>query len=307
MQQPNKRMIGLIVFALFLSVQAIQGQRVGGAAQGGSVRPERVQTEEKISQTPLTTAITPTATPFPDGEDCDPNTVDGTCPGTFSFTYGFSAGASPRSGGNSSIRAGFSFAAYVTKRVFVVLDNDNVISNKDSMGERTTGFGDTSIYAGADIFLEKTKTPSLTVLYGIKAPTASVSKGIGSGEVDHTILGAVGKTFGTNRKTYLEFDVGNSFAGKQDSGGFDSYPFAALFLRQKLDKNKKFTLHLELGGTFRASGYEGDMYNLSYLETQVTPSTALRVGGRFGITDNVSRAGLYVGIKFNGNLKKAFK
>jgi hypothetical protein len=232
--------------------------------------------------------------------------VVGTCPGTFSFTYGFSAGASPRHGGAQTEKAGFAFAFYVTRRVFLEIDNDNVVSSKAEPDARVTGFGDTNVYVGVDALLEGKRRPGITLLYGIKAPTASASKGVGSGQVDHTILGAIGKTLGQEGRTYIEFDVGDYIAGRTNSGGFDQFPFASAFLRRKLDRNKKYTLHFEVGGDFATSKSNADMYNLDYLETKLSDRVSLRVGGRFGLTPNVSRAGIYLALKFSGNLKEIF-
>ena len=51
------------------------------------------------------------------------------------------------------------------------------------------------------MLLEKKGQPGLTVLYGIKALMASVSKGIGTGEVDQTLLAAIGKTLGSSSRS----------------------------------------------------------------------------------------------------------
>jgi hypothetical protein len=267
-----------------------------------------VQTEKPTG--PRVGVLSPTAAPTPSptpSEGCDPNTVVGTCPGTYSFTYGFSANASPRSGGAQTEKAGFAFAVYMTRRIFLELDNDNVVSSKASPDPRITGFGDTTLYVGADALLEKKGRPGITVLYGVKAPTASSRKGLGSGEVDHTLIGAFSKTLGRESRTYFEFDIGDYIAGETNSRGFNHFPFAAGILRRKLDRDKKYTLHLEIGGDFATKNSDADLYTLDYLETKLSDHVSLRTGGRFGLTTNVSRAGLYLALKFSGNLKEIFK
>src|SRR6266702_4161445 len=47
-------------------------------------------------------------------------------------------------------KAGVAFAVYFTRRAFFEVDNDNVVSIKPASGDRVTGFGDTTIYVGAD-------------------------------------------------------------------------------------------------------------------------------------------------------------
>lgn len=300
------RIACLICFSLLFSNVAT-AQRSGSAARGGSVRPDRVQTEKPTGSRAggLSPAATPSPSPTP-GE-CDPDTVVGTCPGTYSFTYGFNANASPRSGGAQTEKAGFAFAVYLTRRIFLELDNDNVVSSKASPDPRVTGFGDTTLYVGADALLEAKGRPGITVLYGIKAPTASSRKGLGSGEVDHTLLAAFSKTLGRENRTYLEFDIGDYIAGETNSSGFNHFPFAAGIVRRKLDRKKKYTLHFEIGGDFATKNSDADLYNLDYLETKLSDHVSLRTGGRFGLTTNVSRAGLYLALKFSGNLKEIFK
>ena len=290
------RVISVTCLGLLFAVSAL-AQRGGSAASGGRVTPDRVQTER-------TTRAVSLALPS-EGEECDPTTVEDTCPGTYSFSYGFSANASPRQGGARTAKAGLAFAVYLTHRVFLEVDNDNIISIKAPSTDRVTGFGDTTLYVGADALLDKKGQPAVTLLYGIKAPTASDAKGIGSGEVDHTLIAAIGKTLGSSKRSYLEFDVGDYMAGRVNASGLDHFPFASLFLNQKLGSTGKFKGHFEVGGDFATSKSNADMYSLNYLETRLSKKDAkqyvgLKTGVRFGITPNVSRAGLYVGLKVAG-------
>jgi len=289
---------------VFTAAGYSQAQRPGSAANGGRVTPDRVQPEKTKAGVAVATA-----TPAP-GE-CDPDTVKGTCPGTYSFSYGFSANARPRQGGAQTEKAGVAFAVYFTRRAFFEVDNDNVVSIKPASGDRVTGFGDTTIYVGADALLESKSRPALTLLYGIKAPSASATKGIGSGEVDHTLIAAIGKTF-RNGRTYFEFDGGDYIAGRANASGFDHFPFASAFLSQKLDHNNRYKLHLEVGGDFATSKSNADMYSLNYLETRLSKKddktyVGLRTGARIGLTPNISRAGLYLALKVAGNLKDIFR
>ena len=283
-----------IVSMLVLLASAANAQRGGSAARGGSVKPEGVKAEEPAqSQTVGIAKVS----------ECDPATVIGTCPGTFSLSYGFSANASPRHGGPQTERAGFAFAVYVTRRVFLEIDNDNVVSVKSAPNPRVTGFGDTTFYVGADAVLEGKGRPGITVLYGLKAPTASETKGLGSGEVDHTLLAAFGKTLGSESRSYLEFDIGDYIARDSTTHNFDHFPFAAGIFERKLGATKKYRWHTEVGGSFATSASNADMYTLNYLQTKLTDHVAIRTGARFGLTPNSPRAGIYLAVKFSGNLK----
>ena len=317
--------LSFIFFILVSGVVPALAQRAGGggtSARGGSSRIERSQ--------PAKTAASPSPSPSPTPnpailslpttlksnkkQECDPAEVKGTCPGTYTFIYGFTGNRHPRGGGASSLGAGFAFITYFTKRLFLEVDNDNVTSVKDFQTKRQSGFGDTTLYLGADIFLESKRRPLITVQYGVKIPTASAAKGLGTGKIDHKITGAFSKNFGGEiadgiKREYFEFDVGNLFAGRANSGKFDNLPFAAAIFKHKL--NERNTFHFELGGNFRTGTYAGDAYNLDYLETKLTKCAddcvSLRVGGRFGITSNSPQAGLYLALKFEGNLKRVFR
>lgn len=289
------KLAGVLCLTIFLASTA-DAQR-GSAAGGGRISPEGAKAEPTPDLGPTVLAEKE--------DECE--SIVGTCPGTYSFNYGFSANAAPRHGGPQAQKAGFAFAVYVTPRVFLEVDNDNVVSIKDASTPRVTGLGDTSFYIGADILMEGKGHPAVTLLYGIKAPTASSSKGIGSGKVDHTLLAAIGKSIG---RTYFEVDLGDYIAG-QANDSVDHFPFAAAFLKRKLDAKNRFILHTEVGGEFATKESNATMYNLNYLETRLSKKDSkhyigLRTGARFGLTPNVSRAGFFLGLKFAGNLRNLF-
>ncbi|HEV2764068.1 MAG TPA: hypothetical protein VGV38_13880 [Pyrinomonadaceae bacterium] len=310
------------LFLLCVCAAPALAQRGGTGARGGSTRPEKAQpdTTERQTTTPVpaissqsvntTAQPTPSPTPEPEPEPtpfCD-TSEPGTCPGTFSFSYGFVAAARPRHSAGTSQRAvgGFAFSTYVTRRVFVEIDNDNFVSLKPEGGPRTTGIGDTVLIVGGDPLLEKegSSRPAIYALYGVKIPTASSTKGIGSGEVDHFVAGAVNKTVG---RSYLELNFTEYFSGRSDSGGFDETTSLAGVFERTVGRSDKAKLHFEVGGTFATQASNAEMYTLDYVQFAVSDRAAIRVGGRFGLTPNVSRAGLYLALKFSGNLKEIFK
>jgi hypothetical protein len=293
-QKPLSTRVLLLVSMVLTVAGYARAQRPGSAASGGRVTPDRVELDiARARVAPATAANCPTEK------------------GTYSFSYGFSANAQPRQGGAQTEKAGLAFAAYFTCRMFVEIDNDNVVSIKPAAANRVTGLGDTTVYLGVDALSESKSRPALTLLYGIKAPSASATKGLGSGQVDHTLIAAIGKTFSDGR-TYLEFDGGDYIAGRVNASGFDHLPFASAFLSQKLGRNSRCKLHLEVGGDFATTKSNADMYSLNYLETRLSKKEAktyvgLRTGARIGLTPNISRAGLYLALKVAGNLKDIFR
>jgi hypothetical protein len=273
---------------VWLSSAVLDAQRGPSAASGGSTRPARPSKDRPAPSPRLIVGAAP-------GAKCDPDTVEDTCPWTYTLIYGFTANAAPRDGGADTAKAGLAFNLYLDHRDFVEVDNDNVLSSHQAPADRVTGFGDTTFYVGRDLVLDKPQHPSITIEYGIKAPTASKDKGLGSGQVDHTYLVAVGKSVD---KTSLEFDIGDYLAG--NGSGFDHAPFWTAIVKQKVGEAQKFAVHAEVGGDFATSQAKADAYTLDYLETVLNKHVTLRTGGRFGLTSNVARAGVYVGVKVTG-------
>lgn len=313
----------IALLLLFVCAAPALAQRGGTGARGGSPRPEKTQPDMiERETTPSVPAVgirsvttnktkpSPSPTPDPEPEPtpfCD-TSKPGTCPGTFSFSYGFTAGARPRHSAGTSQRAvgGFAFSTYVTRRVFVELDNDNFVSRKPDTGPRTTGIGDTVLIVGGDPLLEKegSSRPAIYALYGVKIPTASSTKGIGSGQVDHFVAAAVNRTLG---RSYLELNFTEYFSGKPDSGRFDETSSLAGVFQRTVGRKGKAKLHFEVGGTFATQASNAEMYTLDYVQFAVSERAAIRIGGKFGLTPNVSRAGLYIALKLNGNLKEIFR
>jgi hypothetical protein len=291
--RPGWRVV-LFVAVLGGAAASAAAQPSDRAASGGSIRPERVLPRPGRAGPRVGGLPAPAGAPAL----CDPDTVVGTCPGTYTFNYGFTAAATPRDGGAETEKAGFAALIYVTRRVFIEVDNDNVISSRPDDADRETGFGDTTVYAGVDAFLEGQGRPGVSFLYGLKIPTASSDKGLGTGMVDHTLLVAVMKTFG---RSQVELDVGDYMAGRQDAGGLDHFPFVTGLLFQTLGSDDRYKLRLEVGGDLPTGHSDAAFYSLAQLQVGVTKHLSFRVGGRFGLTSNVSRAGLYVGIKVAGN------
>jgi hypothetical protein len=303
---------------LTLCLTTAIAQRGGLGAKGGTTRPERI---ERPSPTPTPTP-TPAMTPLPNDNrvmateaqteptpEATPEEKKlGTDPGTYFFLYGVSAFARPRhaEGTSQKIAGGFAFNVYVTRRIFVEIDNDNFVSLKPDMEARRTSFGDTVLIVGGDPVLENSegKRPNFSVVYGIKIPTASSSKGTGSGEVDHLLFATVNKNLlGRWNRSYVELNFTEYFAGRGNGAGFAKSSSLAGIYRHWLNDKKSARLHFEVGGTFATKESNAEMYTFDYLEYFVNNRVSMRVGGRFGLTPNVPRAGLYLAITLNGKLK----
>jgi hypothetical protein len=278
--------------------QPAAAQQSGSAASGGSRRPERPSPARRspVQQVIASPSPEPAASPSPSPSP-EPS---GTPAGSYSFTYGLSANDKPRDGGSQAGRAGFAFSVYVTRRLFLEIDNDNLLTQRVPAEPWVTGLGDTTGYLGVDALLEGTRRPAASLLYALKLPTASESKGLGSGEVDHMLLGVLAKTFG---RTTVELDAGDYIAGRTGESGFDHFPFAAFVVTQEVSKSGN--LHLELGGDFKTSKSDAKLYAFNYYEHKLPRGIRLRAGFRVGITSNSPRFGLYLALKRAGQLGKA--
>lgn len=280
----------LLFSGILLCATSAVAQRGGTAANGGSITPERQQSERSLNRQTNKAS-----------DKCDRDNKLGSCPGDYTLKYSVSAGISSRHGGAETARSGFAFNVYLTHRLNVEIDNDNFITSKTGTNPRKTGVGDTTIYIGDDLLVEEDKKnhPAISISYGIKLPTASAAKGLGSGKVDHTFSGSVIKTF--QEKNRFQFDVGDNMAGRTNTTGFDHFPFAGGSFERALDK--KHRLHFEVAGDFATSKAHADMYSLDYLKTKLSQNLSLKTGMRFGLTPNVSRAGVFVGISYSGQIK----
>jgi hypothetical protein len=305
--------VSLCALVVFVAPAIAQRGVTGG--RGSISRPEKAEialpspSPEAIAPPPpaAIAAASPGVSPQPTPESVEVE-QPGTDPGTFFFIYGVNAGARPRheEGTASRVVGGFGFNVYVTRRIFVEIDNDNFVSRKPLMESRTTGIGDTLLIVGGDAVFENRETskPNLSFFYGVKLPSASSEKKLGSGEVDHVLFATVNKNLrGRFSKSFVEMDFVEYFAGRGGGNGFAKTSSLAGVFRQWLNDSKTNRLHFEVGGTFATKESNAEMYNLDYFEHFLaSKKMSFRVGGKFGLTPNVSRAGLYVALTLNGKL-----
>lgn len=306
--------IWLPLWALVIFVTPTLAQRGVTGGRGSVSRPEKAEIAlptQKETPTPspvsvISPSVVPAASPEPDeAEEPKP----GTDPGSFFFIYGVNASARPRhkEGTATKVVGGFGFNVYLTRRIFVEVDNDNFVSRKPLLGSRATGVGDTLLIVGGDALLEDSETsrPNVAFFYGIKLPSASSEKGLGSGKIDHVLFGTVNKNLGGRfSKSFVELDFVEYFAGRGAGNGFAKTSNLAGVYRQWLNDGRTNRLHFEIGGTFATKESNAEMYTLDYFEHFFRNKTmSFRIGGKFGLTPNVPRAGVYVALTVNGKLK----
>src|SRR5262249_30868549 len=130
-------------------------------------------------------------------------------PGVLQLEYGYNANFhAPGVSVAQDTPLALRFAA--NSRFLLELDSDLVISQSLPGGVRATGFGDMQLGIQGVLEHEKESRPGIAVAYYIKLPTASSSKGLGTGRVDHNIVALVSKKFG---QTVVDFNAIYLLAG----------------------------------------------------------------------------------------------
>jgi hypothetical protein len=240
--------------------------------------------------------------------------------GDFRFKYGFDTKTRPRheDQGSASRKAATSFKIYLTPRASVTFANNNVVSKEKADGTRVTGFGNSSVTFDIDVINEDTtgvrSRPSLSFEYNMYLPTGSKSKGLGTGKVDHEIIGAVSKSFGDSiisggevvKRTNVEADLGGYFAGNPDRSGFTTVGELVLGITHTIDSLsvQKYTYHGEINMSSAAKDTLSEIYALNQLGIALPSGAVFRIGMRNGITPNSPRFAIFSSITFKGSFRK---
>jgi hypothetical protein len=179
----------------------------------------------------------------------------------------------------------------VNLRVLLEADIDAVISQEVTGGGRTTGFGDCQFGIQTVLLHERERSPGVALAYYIKAPTASSSRGLGTGRVDHNFIALVSKTFD---KTTLDFNGAYLLGGRTSARGHASSGQGAFAISQAV--NKRFGVQGEISGFSRNDQQAGAMSELSVVTYQVNDRLVLDAGVRFGLTHGAPSSGFVAGM-----------
>jgi hypothetical protein len=227
--------------------------------------------------------------------------------GNFELTYGLNQRFRPRNNdeGARVLRGPLSLSVVLHPRVFLEVGTDTFVSVTPRAGDRVTGFGDTNVGAFFAVANEGEDLPaSIGFFYSLKIPTASVSKGLGSGRADHLILTAVGKNVGEKGK--VEVDFGGYFAGRPGEGGFTTTGLLTLFYQRSFGRADKFTFRTQFDGASRTEDVPSEISSINWVQMQLNSRTAARLGAQVGVTPNAPRFGLFGALIFSGNFRKIF-
>ena len=178
----------------------------------------------------------------------------------------------------------------VSRRLLLELDTDSPFSQSDGV-TRVTGAGDTQLGAQVVLRHEDERGPGVALAYYVKLPTASESKGLGTGRFDHSALALFSKKTG---ETTLDFNAVYLNAGRTTDGGRASSAQAALAASR--DVTKRFGLQGELSGMTRNDEQPGALFALGVATYQINRRLVLDCGVRFGLTSEAPRVGAVAGL-----------
>ncbi len=210
-------------------------------------------------------------------------------PGVLQLEYGFNANwRAPDYSSQFDTPLALRFA--VSRRILLEFDHNSPFS-QSAGGTRTTGAGDTQLGIQFVLQPEAKARPGIALAYYIKLPTASASKGLGTGRIDHNLLALVSKKIG---QTTFDFNAIYLLAGRMTDDGHASSAQAAFAASRNI--TKRFGVQGELSGTTRNDAQPGAIFTLGVVTYQVNRRLVFDTGVRFGLTRDAPRVGMVGGV-----------
>jgi hypothetical protein len=182
----------------------------------------------------------------------------------------------------------------VTEDLQLEIDFDTFHSLTNNLTHTATGIGDGYANVQATVLSEAGRRPSLGFAYLVKIPTASQSKGLGTGRVDHKLRFLTSKKVGT---TDVDFNAavlvnGNSDTRRRETG----YQLA---LGSSLEIKRSLSLQAELFGETLDTDQPRGLFVQGGLTYQRTTRVSLDVGVRGGVNSRAPRFGIFAGASFS--------
>lgn len=181
------------------------------------------------------------------------------------------------------------FAA--SRRVLLEVNSEGIKSETDTEGERVTGVGDTQLGLQVVAVPETDEHAAFAFAYYLKLPTASQSKGLGTGRFDHKLMALVSKKFGG---TDVDFNAAYLAVGREEGEGFLHGGQAALSFQH--DLTEKLNLQGELSGQSVDEAQPRGIYALGALAYKVNRRLVFDWGARFGLNPEAPRVGVFAGL-----------
>jgi len=231
--------------------------------------------------------------------------------GDFTVSFGYNYKGEPRKlptfSDNQTGPA--KFEVWLHPRFSLRVEDSSFKFKKVKGHARNTGTGDIVFGAALTLIDEKPQrnTPAFAIDYSAKIPVAS--KGLGSGEVDHQILGIISRSL--TKRVYGEIDAGVYLTG-MPSGSSAKTGLLSLITNIGLGQPRKgeFKLFLfeELDGATHSSAPASardpaEVTSTTLIVRKLPRSISLSGGFVIGITPYASRFGVSLGIKYRGSFR----
>jgi hypothetical protein len=185
------------------------------------------------------------------------------------------------------------FAA--SSRLLLEAEIETVKSERrEKGGETQTGVGDTQLGFQVVALKETERRPALAFAYHAKLPTASETKMLGTGRVDHRLTVLLSKKLG--EKTDLDVNVAYLNVGRDDSPRRADGGLAAVSVSREFEN--KFGFELKLSGLSVDEPQSKGIYALGAVNYKFNKRLRFDTGMRFGLSGEAPRAGFFAGFTF---------
>jgi len=207
------------------------------------------------------------------------NPADITQYGVLEVEYGYNHVMGLQGERDNNLVGLFKFAA--TCNLEIRWDTDTLL--RQSVGKTTqTGFGDNALGFQYRFVHQKKLVPTMAISYSLTFPSASVSKGLGTGKYDHQIRFLASKDI---LGVHLDFNTAYFFLGRPSSGGTDQNAEMNLAFSHSVYKKLQFTG--EFYGDMRFNnGAPASANGLWALTYTVTPRLVIDAGIDHALTSS---------------------
>ncbi len=210
-------------------------------------------------------------------------------PGVLQLEYGYDASFRAKDfRTQQSVPLTLRFA--VSKRLLLDFSLDSVVSKLDEAGSRATGVGNARLGFQTLVLEDDEKHPALAFAYYVTLPAASEAKMLGTGRVDHRVVGLLSKKVG---ETGIDFNAAYLNVGRAESGRRASGGQAALAVSREFENSAGFVA--ELAGQSVDGGQSRGIFALGAFTYKVNRRLQFDAGMRFGLNPEAPRVGVFTG------------
>jgi Putative MetA-pathway of phenol degradation len=173
--------------------------------------------------------------------------------------------------------------------------NSTIVTGQSTSVASQYGVGDNLIGAQWRIVHQSRSFPTLAVSYAAKIPTASLSKGLGTGKTDHAFKFLASKDFGG---FHFDFNTAYILAGRPQSDGHDHDFLVTLSAAHKL--RGRLGITSEIYGFSRlnqdVAGYTSNLWALTFA---ATPRLIFDSGIDVGLSSGAPHKTVFAGFTYS--------